>query len=113
MRDGYQIVLHADGDADVLKADGTAYHIRHFACDCPDALRRGGGTYAGYCKHAIWVSQLRPCDLCGGDMALGEFKTAFGETTRRFECPVCGHSKPLVAVRQERRAHRHGDPVAA
>lgn len=113
MREGYKLTLDGDGCAEIVKPDGTAYHVHAFACDCPDAHRRRGGTYAGHCKHAVWVSQLRPCDLCGQTMALGEFKTAFGETARRFECPVCGQTKVFSVVRAERRAHRHGQAVTA
>lgn len=111
---GYRVTLtHEDGEAEIVKPGGVTYHVRNFGCDCPDALRRRGGTYGGHCKHAVWVSQLRPCDLCGQTMGMVEVRDCFGHTSRRFECGVCGHAKALDAVRQERRAYRHGQAVTA
>ena len=109
MSEGYRITLDGDGSAEVLKSDGTAYHIHEFECDCADKTGRGG-SYAGHCKHEVWVSQLRPCDLCGGIMALGEFLTAFGQTARRFECLDCGNARDFDLVKGERRVHRYGKP---
>jgi hypothetical protein len=110
MSEGYRITLDGDGSAEVLKADGTAYHVVHFECDCPDKQGRGG-SYAGHCKHEIYVSQLRPCELCGSLMALGEFLTAFGKTTRRFECESCGNARDFDLVKGERRVRRYGKPL--
>jgi len=110
MSGGYKIALDGDGSAEVLKADGTAYHVVNFECGCPDKQGRGG-SYAGHCKHEVWVSQLRPCELCGGIMALGEFLTAFGQTVRRFECESCGNARDFDLVKGERRVHRHGGPL--
>jgi hypothetical protein len=111
MSEGYRITLDGDGAAEVLKSDGTAYHVVHFECDCPDKQGRGG-SYAGHCKHEIWVSQLRPCEHCGGIQALGEFLTAFGKTVRRFECPDCGNARDFDLVKGERRVRRFGRPEA-
>ncbi|OGG47819.1 MAG: hypothetical protein A3F84_12820 [Candidatus Handelsmanbacteria bacterium RIFCSPLOWO2_12_FULL_64_10] len=110
MAEGYRIALDGDGTAEVLKADGTAYHVVNFECDCPDRQGRGG-SYAGHCKHEIYVSQLRPCELCGGIMALGEFLTAFGKTVRRFECESCGNARDFDLVKGERRVKRYGKPL--
>jgi len=112
MSEGYKLTLDADGSAEVLKSDGTAYHVVNFECDCPDKQGRGG-SYAGHCKHEVWVSQLRPCELCGGIMALGEFLTAFGQTVRRFECESCGNARDFNLVKGERRVHRFGKPEDA
>ncbi|OGG56628.1 MAG: hypothetical protein A3F84_08370 [Candidatus Handelsmanbacteria bacterium RIFCSPLOWO2_12_FULL_64_10] len=109
MSEGYKIALNGDGSAEVLKGDGTAYHIHEFECDCPDKQGRGG-SYAGHCKHEVWVSQLRPCDLCGGIMALGEFLTAFGKSVKRFECESCGNARDFDLVKGERRVKRYGKP---
>ncbi|OGG43575.1 MAG: hypothetical protein A3F84_15640 [Candidatus Handelsmanbacteria bacterium RIFCSPLOWO2_12_FULL_64_10] len=103
---GYQFRLDADGDCEVSKPDGTAYYVVNFLCDCPDAHRRDGGSHAGRCKHAWWVAQLRPCEMCGGTMALGTFKTAFGQIVKRFECPDCGNARDYDLVKQERRERR-------
>jgi hypothetical protein len=110
MSEGYKLTMDGDGCAEVLKADGTAYHVVNFECDCPDKQGRGG-SYAGHCKHEVWVSQLRPCDLCGGIMALGEFLTAFGQTARRFECDSCGNARDFNLVKGERRTRRFGKPA--
>ena len=108
---GYRITLDGDGNAEVLKADGTAYRVHEFRCDCPDAQGRRGGSYHRpggdlICKHVAWVSQLRPCDLCGGTMALGEFVTAFGSRIETFECELCRNMITADLVRDARRARR-------
>ncbi len=108
MKEGYKIALDSDGCAEILKADGTAYHVVDFECDCPDKQGRGG-SYAGHCKHEVWTSQLRPCELCNGIMALGEYKTAFGQTVKRFECQACGNARDFGLVKAERRVHRHAE----
>ena len=110
MSEGYKIALDGDGSAEVLKSDGTAYHVVNFECDCPDKQGHGG-SYAGHCKHEVWVSQLRPCELCSGIMALGEFLTAFGQTVRRFECESCGNARDFDLVKGERRVKRYGKPL--
>jgi len=109
MKLGYRFVLGGDGDAAVTNPDGRTYHIHRFLCDCPDKLGRGG-SYTGRCKHEVWISQIRPCDMCGGFMLLGEFRTAFGETLRRFECDTCGNARDADLVRQERKALKEGQP---
>lgn len=106
---GYRLVLDNDGDAEVTNNKGQSYYIQNFECDCPDKRHRKG-TYAGRCKHEIWIGQMRPCEMCGAIMYLGEFKTAFGETLMRFECPACGNARDGDLVREERRALREGGP---
>ena len=54
----------------------------------------------------IWLSQLRPCELCGSIMALTAFRTCFGETGERFECQTCGCAWDVAVVRAERRMSR-------
>jgi len=108
---GYRITLDGDGCAEIVKPDGTAYHVVNFECDCPDAQGRRGGSYhrptgERTCKHVAWVAQLRPCDLCGGIMALGEFKTAFGSRIEVFECELCRNTVAKDVVRDARRARR-------
>ena len=110
MKQGYRIVLDGDGEGEISNPANATYYISKFACSCPDKLGRGGSYEGGWCKHAIWLSQLRPCEKCGGVMLLGEFRTAFGETARLFECPCCGNARQLDLVRQERRALRNGKP---
>lgn len=102
---GYRFRLDSDGNCCVLHPLGGAYHIHNFECDCPDKLCRGG-SYSGHCKHEVWLAQLRPCDACSAVMALGEFKTCFGEILRRFECPSCGNARDFDLVLYERRAAR-------
>ena len=109
MKRGYRFVLGGDGEAAVTNPDGKTYHIHRFICDCPDKLGRGG-SYTGRCKHEVWISQIRPCDMCGGFMLLGEFRTAFGETLRRFECDTCGNARDADLLRQERKALKEGQP---
>ncbi len=106
VENGYQFRLDADGDAEVSKPDGTAYYVVNFVCDCPDAHKRDGGSYYGHCKHAWWVAQIRPCEHCGGTMALGTFKTAFGSISKVFSCPDCGNARQFGLVKQERRERR-------
>ena len=101
MRRGYRIVLDGDGVGEVTNPTrGRSYYILDFQCDCPD--RRRGGSYNGHCKHEHWLGQMRPCEICGGIMFLGEFRTAFGEVLRRFECPGCGNALDFHLVCQER-----------
>ena len=110
MREGYTLTLDGDGCAEVLKADGTPYHLADFVCDCPDAQGRDGGSYGvpGHrtCKHAIWLSQIHPCSYCGSTMHLSEHKTCFGEVTRTFDCPTCNNAVDFRLVRGQRRLKR-------
>ncbi len=103
---GYQFRLDGDGTAEVSKPDGTAYFVLNFVCDCPDAQGRNGGSYNGQCKHSIWVSQLLPCELCGGTMALGTFKTFTGSISKVYSCPDCGNARSFDLVKLERRERR-------
>ena len=106
MKQGYRIVLDTDGEGEVTNPWGRTYYVSGFECDCPDKRSRNG-SYGNRCKHELWISQMRPCDCCGGTMLLGEFRTAFGETLRRFECPVCGNARDLALVEEERAAARN------
>ena len=106
VENGYTFRLDGDGTAEVSKPDGTAYYVVNFVCDCPDAHGRNGGSYNGHCKHAVWVSQLRPCQYCGGTMALGTFKTAFGSISKVFICPDCNNAADFDLVKLERRERR-------
>jgi len=105
VENGYQFRLDGDGNAEVSKPDGTAYYVIDFICNCPDRKGRGG-SHGGHCKHEFWTAQLRPCNLCGGVMALGTFKTAFGQIVKRFECPDCGNAADFDLVKLERRERR-------
>lgn len=105
MHNGYQILLDGDGEAEVLSPAQETYYISNFDCNCPDKLCRGG-SHKNYCKHEIWLSQLRPCELCGSIMALTAFHTCFGETGERFECQTCGCAWDIGVVRAERRMRR-------
>ncbi len=109
---GYKIKLRGvDGDALIqTPEDDLDYHLINFACDCQDAIRRGG-SYGGHCQHSIWVAQMHPC-TCGGAMLLGEFTTCFGEVIPRFECPECGDARDFNLVKAERRLRRSGAPDA-
>ena len=74
MAQGYKITLEADGCAEVVNGEGTAYHVHTWQCDCPDSLNRDGGSYEEpdgrrFCKHSAWVSQVHLCE-CGGLMVL-------------------------------------------
>ena len=109
MAKGYRITLDNDGNAEVINPDDRAYYVQNFECDCPDKRRRGG-SYHGSCKHEGWIGQMRPCEMCGAVMYLGEFKTAFGECLMRFECPACGNARDHELVREERTILRDGGP---
>jgi hypothetical protein len=105
MQAGYKVLLDGDGEAEITAPTGEAYYIANFECNCPDKLCRGG-SHKGHCKHEIWLSQLRPCELCGATMSLTAFRTCFGETGERFECPVCCNAWDIGIVRAERRMNR-------
>ena len=97
---GYKIRLDSDGCAEVRKADGTAYHIFNFNCDCPDALCRGGGSYQlpdgrRICKHTALLLQFRPCPICGSAMI---------QTGAYFECISggCGYAFDTRLVAEQR-----------
>ena len=109
MAKGYRITLDGDGNAEVINPDGRAYYVQNFECDCPDKRRRGG-SYHGRCKHEGWIGQMRPCEMCGAIMYLGEFKTAFGECQLRFECSACGNARDDELVSEERMILRDGGP---
>ena len=109
MAKGYRITLDGDGNAEVVNPDSRAYYVQNFECDCPDKRMRGG-SHHGRCKHEGWVGQMRPCEMCGAVMYLGEFKTAFGECLMRFECPACGNARDHELVREERTILRDGGP---
>ena len=97
---GYKIRLEADGCAQVRKADGTAYHVHNFFCDCQDALGRKGGSYQlpdgrHICKHVALLLQYTPCPVCDFVMwQMGAY----------FEClrPGCGNALDVRIVRQNR-----------
>ena len=107
MAKGYCITLDGDGNAEIVNPDSRAYYVQNFECDCPDKRIRGG-SYHGRCKHEGWIGQMRPCEMCGAVMYLGEFKTAFGECLMRFECPACGNARDHELVREERTILRDG-----
>jgi len=110
MQQGYRILLDGDGEAEITSPAGETYYIANFDCNCPDKLCRGG-SYKGRCKHELWLSQLRPCEMCGSIMVLTAFRTCFGEEGRRFECPTCGCAWDIGIVRAERRLNREtGEP---
>ena len=109
MAKGYRITLDGDGNAEVINPDGRAYYVQNFECDCPDKRRRGG-SYHGRCKHEGWIGQMRPCEMCGAIMYLGEFKTAFGECQLRFECSACGNARDDELASEERMILRDGGP---
>ena len=109
MAKGYRITLDGDGNAEIVNPDGRSYYVQNFECDCPDKRIRGG-SYHGRCKHEGWIGQMRPCEMCGAVMYLGEFKTAFGECLMRFECPACGNARDDELVCEERMILRDGGP---
>lgn len=102
---GYRILLGGDGEAEISSPCGKTYYVSDFECDCPDKRQRGG-SHRGRCKHEIWVSQLRPCEMCGAVMELTAFRTCFGEAGARFECPICANAWQLGMVRAQRRMNR-------
>ncbi|MSS71463.1 MAG: hypothetical protein EXS64_08230 [Candidatus Latescibacteria bacterium] len=110
MREGYTLTLDGDGCAEILKADGTAYHVHEWQCDCPDAQGRDGGSYGvnGHrtCKHVLWIAQLYPCQYCGSTMHLAEHTTCFGETFKTFDCPTCKNAVDFGFIRGQRRFRR-------
>ena len=109
MAQGYRLTLDGDGDAEVVNPDGRSYYVQNFECDCTDKRIRGG-SYHGRCKHEGWIAQMRPCEMCGAVMYLGEFKTAFGECLMRFDCPGCGNARDHELVQEERTILRDGGP---
>ena len=101
---GYRIALQGvDGDALITPPeDDRDYHVINFRCDCADA-RIMGGSFGGRCQHEIWITQLFPCDHCGGAMELGEHTTCFEQVWALFSCPTCGNARDFDLVREERR----------
>ncbi len=99
-KQGYKIRLDSDGCAEVLKPDGTAYHIHDFECDCLDAWNRNGGSYQRpdgrcLCKHVALLLQFCPCSRCGSAMMqAGDY----------FECikPGCGYATDTRIVKEQR-----------
>ncbi len=112
MAQGYKVTLtHEDGEAEILKPDGTTYHVHNFECSCPDSIGRKGGSYQKgngqhFCKHVAWVAQMRPCEYCGAVMYLTEYRTAFGSRLKVFECEMCRNAASQDLVREERRAEQ-------
>ncbi len=110
MREGYTLTLDGDGCAEVLKADGSAYHIADWLCDCPDSQGRDGGSYETngrrYCKHVLWLMQIYPCQYCESTMPLTEHRTCFGEVSRTYDCPTCKNAYDFRFVRGVRRHKR-------
>lgn len=110
MHHGYRILIDGDGEAEITSPTGEHYYITNFTCNCPDKCARGG-SYKGHCKHEIWLSQLRPCEMCGSLMSLTAFRTCFGEEGQRFECPICSCTWDIGVVCAERRMNREtGEP---
>ena len=98
---GYDIVLFADGLADVIKPDGTTYHVSIFdGCDCPDKWMRGG-SYEGHCKHEHWVAQMTPCPICTSRMIIAD-------RLDLYECqnPRCRNARDRRLVAEDRKAER-------
>ncbi len=107
---GYKIRLDSDGCAQVRKADGTAYHVHNFFCDCPDSLGRKGGSYQlpdgrNICKHVSLLLQFTPCRVCGSVMMLqGEY----------FDCIDAGCRNALdVRIVKYNRQNAHRNAQAA
>lgn len=101
--EGCQVKIWHDGYADILKADGTKYHIYHWRCNCPDAERRNGGSYEApggkqVCKHVLVTMLGRPCEHCGRTMVLRD--------NGYFECDACGNARDERVVKAERNARR-------
>ena len=106
MRQGYGITLESDGCAEVVKLDGTVYHVADWQCSCPDARCRDGGTFTHpdgrhFCKHVSWLAQLYPCPRCRGIMVLNPISE-----WPHFLCQRCCTLKAFIAVQKERRALR-------
>ena len=99
---GYKIRLDSDGCAQVLKADGTAYHVHNFSCDCPDSWCRNGGSYqkpdgTTACKHIFWSAQVTPCPNCNGIMTLN-----MEAGWKVFACHSCPTMVAFQTVRLDR-----------
>lgn len=94
---GYQFLLHNDGEGEILTPSGETYVVSQFQCDCTEHVFRG------YCLHEIWIRQLRPCLACGSVMTLVERVTCFGQQMIWFDCPTCANVRDLALVREERK----------
>ena len=110
---GFQIRLRGvDGDASIqAPGDGRGCTLYAFQCSCADS-RLLGGSFGGYCIHAVWAAQLYPCDACGGTMHLTDQETPFGKVQALYSCPDCGNAREFGLVREERRRIGLGWPRA-
>jgi hypothetical protein len=93
---GYHFLLTNDGEAEVISPIGTVSVVSNFHCTCGDPI------YHASCLHALWVRQLRPCELCGSIMQLTESTTCFGESQNFFQCPSCANARDMALVKEER-----------
>ena len=101
---GYGIMLFADGVADVIKPDGTTYHVSIFdGCDCPDKWNRGG-SYDGRCKHEHWVAQMTVCPECKGRMLIDSRLDVYA--CRNPRCRNARDRRLVVADREGERSRR-------
>ena len=103
---GYKIRLADDGCAQVLKEDGTAYHVNDFECDCPDSWNRNGGSYElpdgrCICKHVALLLQFYPCPVCNSVMM---------QTEAHFQCLNRGCSNAIDERIVTGRRNSRGEP---
>ena len=104
---GYRIRLDGDGCAQVLKRDGTAYHVHDFGGDCPDSWNRNGGSYKlpdgrCICKHVALLLQFHPCPVCGAVMM---------QTGPHFQClnRGCRNAIDVRIVAEQRNSREEAD----
>ncbi len=108
---GYDIMLFADGVADVTKRDGTTYHVSIFdGCDCPDKWNRGG-SYDGHCKHEHWVVQMTVCPMCRGRMLINNRLDVY--ECRNPRCRNARDRRLVVADREGERMRREAHALRA
>lgn len=100
--EGYKVTVIGDGYGEVRKPDGTTYYVSDFICTCPDAIKRDGGSYHGFCKHSFWVHQIHICD-CGGQAEMFDFETPHGAHDFNYVCHDCGTVKSVQEVVEDRR----------
>jgi hypothetical protein len=84
LKEGYRFDMHSAGNGEVQTPKGEIYSIVDHRCDCPTQERDRIRLYGGSCKHEIWSRNVKPCEECGEQAWLCEYRLIWTIPTGEF-----------------------------